>query len=515
MGKVHDILRSGLTALLFTATFLPTIAADSPQKKESRLSARTTKLAGGGEIKLVLDDSTQHIPLAQVSINGSEPLHFMLDTGADLNLILEPWVVEKLKLPPVPSAKPGDWRPMQVKSVVLLAADRKNDIPVPVDAIPVFERSIFEKGFKRKIAGIIGVRFLLDKQLIINPDTKTISLLPSPTTPLPPTTGKKVSLIPSKNDTDGVFLIECDVPGAGKVPFMLDTGANKVHIGADVARKIPLRIDSEPEERITFEGVVSGHSVFFSEISFGSLVEKNILGVTVSSSLDNLLGMSLLKRFVVTVDFPRKEMFLRPVNNYDTVVESYGESGFIIDEKDKKFVVTWISIASPAFKNGVALEDEIIAVNGEKIVPGDGAIVSRLTGGRVGSRVTLRLRRKTGEVFDAEVVYVDPYKSLDTPYPIGFNVKLKPSEDNKTIVYMAVTSVVPQSRAALAGVKDGDIVESINGKAIAGMTVDELVSHKEKIGVGEMVMTVKREGVAKPVRMRIRGGNAKTLRDLL
>lgn len=515
MKQVRAILLSGVTTFLVIVAALPTIAADSSQQKEGRLATRTTKLIRGGEIKLVSDVSTQHLPLVQVSINGSEPLPFVLDTGADFNLILEPWVVEKLKLPPVPNAQPGDWRPMQVKSVVFLSADGKKGIPVPVDAIPVFDKNRLENFVDGKIAGIIGIRFLVDKQLIIDPDTKTISLFPSPAVPLPPEIGKKVSLIPGKIDTAELFFIDCDVPGAGKVPFLLDTGASKVRIGADVARKTPLRIDSEPRKQITFEGAVSSHSVFVPEISLGSLVEKNVVGVTASSSQDNLLGMSLLKRFIVTIDFPRREMFLKPIKNYDGAVEAYGKSGVNIDEKDGKIVVTWISADSPAFKNGVSLNDEILAVNGAKIAPGDRAAIGRLEEGPVGSRVTLQVRRQKGKVFDAEVVYTDPYESLDTPYPIGFDAKIKPSEDNKTVVYMAVTGVVRKSRAELAGMKEGDIVESIGGKTIAGMTVDELVAQKSKAGMGELVMTVKREGVEKPITIRIPGGNAKTLRDLL
>jgi predicted aspartyl protease len=512
MKKVRAILLSGLAAFLVIVPSSSATAA-SPQSKEDRLATGAIKLFPGGEVKLISDE--QHLPLIQVSINGSEPLHFVLDTGANVDLIMEPWVVKKLKLPPVPSAKPGDWQTMQVKSVVLPAIDRKNDIFVPVDAISVFDKNRLENFADGKIAGIIGIRFLLDKQLIINPDTKTISLLPSPTTPLPPATGKKVSLVPDKDDDDERFSIDCDVPGAGKVPFLLDTGANKVQVGARIARKIPLRIDSEPRQQITFEGVVNSHAVFLPEISFGPLVEKNIVGVTASSSQDNLLGMSLLKRFVVTIDFPRREMFLKPIKDYDTVADSYGKSGFTIDEKDKKVVIASVSIASLFFKNGISPDDEILAINGKKIVPGDSTTTGRLKEGRVGSRVTLQLRRKTGEVFDAEIVYVDPYESLDTPYSIGLYTSVGVSEDSKTIIHMFVTGVMPNSRAELAGMKEGDIVESVAGKTIAGLTFDELMAHKAKVGVGELVMTVKREGVEKPITIRIPGGNAKTLRDLL
>lgn len=81
------------------------------------------------------------------------------------------------------------------------------------------------------------------------------------------------------------------------------------------------------------------------------------------------IGGELLKRFTVTFDYSRKEMYLRKNKNFREPFE-HDMSGMEIyrpNEGEKRFFISRIEPGSPAEKAGFRVDDEILSINFESI----------------------------------------------------------------------------------------------------------------------------------------------------
>lgn len=81
---------------------------------------------------------------------------------------------------------------------------------------------------------------------------------------------------------------------------------------------------------------------------------------------DNVIGVGFLSRFVVTFDFPRGIMYLRPGKQFGRP-EGYDVSGLFATMQDDSLEVSSCDFRSPAYKAGLQEQDAIIDVNGQPV----------------------------------------------------------------------------------------------------------------------------------------------------
>jgi hypothetical protein len=87
-------------------------------------------------------------------------------------------------------------------------------------------------------------------------------------------------------------------------------------------------------------------------------------GLTTGSSMDGLIGPDVLKQFLVTFDYSRKQLILEKNANYGKR-DTWDRLGAWLGQQGDHFVVIDVIEGSAAAKGGLKKDDEVLAVNGK------------------------------------------------------------------------------------------------------------------------------------------------------
>jgi hypothetical protein len=88
-------------------------------------------------------------------------------------------------------------------------------------------------------------------------------------------------------------------------------------------------------------------------------------GATTSSAMDGLIGPDVLKQFMVTFDYSRKQMILEKNANYGKR-NTWDRLGAWLGQQGDHFVVIDVIEGSAAAKGGLKKDDEVLAVDGKR-----------------------------------------------------------------------------------------------------------------------------------------------------
>lgn len=125
-----------------------------------------------------------------------------------------------------------------------------------------------------------------------------------------PEVGKAYS-IPYRMTETNHFLVRVRVDGKGPFNFLVDTGAPHLFVGTEAARKIGIVVDPEdyftPIGRLEFEGGASLTGMKARVEDPFQLVSMNALGLP-GASIDGILGFTALARFKIELDPTRDRM---------------------------------------------------------------------------------------------------------------------------------------------------------------------------------------------------------------
>ncbi len=232
------------------------------------------------------------------------------------------------------------------------------------------------------------------------------------------------------------------------------------------------------------------------------------------------------------------QVFSKPFQSYNNLLSSYSEDramlGVTTEKEDKGVVINEVTKESAAEKAGLKKGDIITAIDGKKIEDPDD-LTKAIRDHKPGDKVTVGfIRDKKEQKVTAELtswkgvmVYsgtpnfnlnVDDLK-LDRFFPNGIEVpqargygqlrttfgtprlgiSIQDSEDGKGV---NVLDVDEDGNAAKAGLKEGDVITEIDGKAVNG--VDEMAKamrdNKDKITVK---MKYLRNGKAETVDLKM------------
>jgi len=107
-------------------------------------------------------------------------------------------------------------------------------------------------------------------------------------------------------------------------------------------------------------GMDSTKQVLIDEFSLGVLsLKEQVLDVKASNQ--NLLGMSFLKNYLVTIDWKREQVFLL---QHQEIINDYAESfGIGLIRKGNVMEVSFITEESTAHKKGIQIGDIVLRVN--------------------------------------------------------------------------------------------------------------------------------------------------------
>jgi len=342
----------------------PAPAAGLPTADASR--------AGRTAVAFELVDNRIVIP---VRVNGRGPRRFILDTGADAGVDSD--ALDALGVAAgAPTSIGGVGEQARAASVVTLRDVRVGDIRLAeVRAFASSFAADFEPVFgSYRIDGVIGEPLFARYVVEIDYGRCVVTFID----PRAYTPAAGSSVIPL--DFAGHLpLVRATLDGVDGV-FGLDTGARTAIIlyGPFVDRN-GLRAKYAPEvEAITGWGIggpvrsqVARVRTLTLGTATGDVTVRDLVarlstqraGLMATSSRAGLIGPDVLKQFVTTFDYGRRELILRRSAAYG-VRDTYDRSGMWIAQRGRELVVLDVVANGPAAAAGLSVGDVVLAVDG-------------------------------------------------------------------------------------------------------------------------------------------------------
>jgi PDZ domain-containing protein len=199
-----------------------------------------------------------------------------------------------------------------------------------------------------------------------------------------------------------------------RLNLLVDTGATKCVLFEDAIDTAVRHADRWPTLRGLVAPTLIGTAaarialipVFEVEAARGRLREaavdvglirselSKVLSRVTHETIHGLIGYSFLKRFRVAVDYANHVLWLDPIPNYrDDRPLEYCHVGLQIERQRGAVVVMGVVEGSPAARAGIALGDEVVALDGTRVQGLDLLALTRRMEGEPGRRLTLVIRR--------------------------------------------------------------------------------------------------------------------------
>jgi predicted aspartyl protease len=261
-----------------------------------------------GAIPFKLDGK---LMLVQASINNSEPVTFVVDTGAS-HTVFDPKFAKQLGLEtksaaPTKGTGSGDVAKSYAPAVTMMLNGFKVDVPEP------WVIDLSKAPLPAEAKGLVGAE--LFKTYIVRIDPAKCNL-----TVFDPASYRHLSegaSIPLIVDGDKLFLeATLEVPAGRTVRHKLriDTGSES-SVNDEIARQ------SEEVRTSTLGGGLgqnfASYSGVFSSAKIGPYTIKHFWG---PAGPGPAIGMELLRRFIITFDAPHGRLYLEPTPQLDEPV---------------------------------------------------------------------------------------------------------------------------------------------------------------------------------------------------
>jgi hypothetical protein len=382
MNSKHTAMKRFRKIILLCAVSLSTIFA-----------ARSAAQHQSNPKKFVFTNPTEHkveVPfklvnnliVIPVSINNSDTLPFILDTGVSSTLLLE--------LPPKDSLRLKYGRELIVGGFGGLGAITSvhcyfNDIRVG-GIVGHFQDICLLRDYTNelstrigmKVYGLIGYDLLKDFVVEVNYDKKIMTFYPAKTYVYKKRA--KQHCVPISIDEFKPYIISEITIGNGQkkqVRLLLDSGAGWP-LWIDTYSNDSLKL---PEKTITsvlgnsLAGDLTGYLGMVEQINFGQQEVNGIIACFPDSSLrsthpqcigrNGSIGSEMLRRFNLIIDYRNQKLCLFP-NSASKEAFRYNMSGLDIaalHPEKQEYTIVRIKENSPAAKAGLKQGDVLISVN--------------------------------------------------------------------------------------------------------------------------------------------------------
>ena len=231
----------------------------------------------------------------------------------------------------------------------------------PGDLVVGADLSWLRRAFGIPVDGVLGMDFLREHIVHMDPDKRTLSFLRVvPNNPGVP--------VPIEWDPDlHLPYVEATVAAGVKASFLVDTGCVAFDSGgmqSDGMRELVRRgefraLASGTTQSLTGKtrtGIFRGGLL---EIG-GFRVDRPLLRESNGSSK---LGIGFLRRFAVTLDFPRSKMYLRKGKDFGRA-DTWNASGLGLESKGGHVEASSVAINTPAKRAGIKPGDVVLEING-------------------------------------------------------------------------------------------------------------------------------------------------------
>jgi hypothetical protein len=345
------------------------------------LAARPAALAPGAAHECPFE-ITSNKPFVQVSVNGSGPQWFILDSGCSGGSVIARECAERLKLGRGDEAKQHLGAGAGVAVGVATTPDvtlRIGGDTLRAPLLRVFTLAHVAPFEGRSVDGLLGEDFLRRHVVEIDYAQRKIRFFePSHVVP-----AGAASVVPITLE-NGLAVARGTLTSPGHGPIacrlVIDTG-----VRATVIFYHPFVTDHRllAQQSHLLMGTVGGgaggesigdigrvESLRIGPVSFKqpvAIFSRDTVGVFASRDADGIVGGELLRRCKVTFDYPHKRLLLEP---YATPPDfEYDMSGLFLTahgETFREIVIQSVAAGTPAAEAGLRRGDRIAAIDGQR-----------------------------------------------------------------------------------------------------------------------------------------------------
>jgi predicted aspartyl protease len=304
----------------------------------------------GKEVSSAQFDLINHRPFITVTVNGKEPLRFVVDTGASLSVISDK-AAARLGVKAVASG--GNARAVGGNGVFPIVYGLLDSITIgdaKIDAIPVYIRTIHtapDTPENEKADGYIGLSVLANYAVTLDYQARQMTLDRTPVREEPQQPGRLDAAktpdgskpdalgagnlsagfeIPIRSTSGGLASAETQLPNLSRpLNFIIDTGATTTVISKAAVQRhelAGLKIKGETIRVIGAAGVEDGvETLGLSALTVNGLRKSNSRAVILNLEAVNetsgfeqhgILGGDYLEHFRVAIDLRRFQFKLTP-----------------------------------------------------------------------------------------------------------------------------------------------------------------------------------------------------------
>jgi predicted aspartyl protease len=488
------LVRTVLTVLVCTLAWAPSWSEAPPSSRGITVPFHYDPLLAPGII-------------VQASVNNGKLLPFLVDTGLSIPLLVDAAAARAcdLKL----NGKTAILSPGNLKVAVTDACSLRFPTATGVGRLPsgsTFHLEAARVGDLRlirsyyagpPIMGIIGVPILKPFTVRLDFVAQTITLFAPSQAPLAPQQAIKLAI----KEREDRFFASLPLENDASVDLLLDTGSMSTDLPEETIKRFQ-PIGSAAYSGGGFAGQAASTLYLLSRLPLGTASEPNVEVVTSDNSpYGSVLGMNLLTRFRVMLDFPNRLMTLERAADYARRIHVSGEEDIFLERRDGHYFVKSVSPDSAPEKSGLQKGDCVVEVDGHAIDPFPEKVVKRLVDGFADTTARIRVERGDGQ--KADIHYVRPGRfrpSGSTELRLGLSVGL--TQDNRWIV----SDIAMPSVAQQAGLQTNDEIVEINGLSTQHMSLEQFGVQMRKVKETGVTLQIRRKGEDKLLAFHLRVG---------
>jgi predicted aspartyl protease len=346
---------------------------------------------------------------ARVSIDGGPPRTFLVDTGAGLTAISRE-LADTLgvtlggSMDIVGLGGGVEAHSATLKSVAMGSIVRKD-----VSCL-VLDFGDMRTSMGLEVEGILGFSALNRYAVTFDFAHGALEIVQNAARRVPNPGGARVPL----EMLGGQALVAAKIDGVDAGAFILDTGSWITFVPADVGRKLATEKRVPGVSFVGADGrLLEAEAVRARSLSIGAARvdrpvvlyatsggEKDPIGLTLASGERGVLGANVLRKFRVTLDYPRNELVLEPSERAGADEEGIAQFGLIgpgivLRATADGIAVRNVVVGSPAARAGIKPGDRVLEIDGHPARPGDLFGAQQRLSGAAGTHVSVKLKDRT------------------------------------------------------------------------------------------------------------------------
>lgn len=368
--------------------------------------------------------SSNSLIILPISINGKDPINFLVDTGVRSNILFSKKLGDALGLEYTRrlSIAGADGSTVIMAQVSPINTLDMGSIEGRLQSMLVLEEDFFEleSVIGVPVYGIIGYEFFKFNPVKINYDEGFMEFYQGKSMKWKPPLYREFDLTIEESKAYLNAKINQKAGPKLEAKLLIDTGANHGLLlnqeTSDDIKTPPVFIESQLGQSLG--GVLYGYIGRVNSIKLKGLTMKEVLtsypeknsfsDIILATGRQGSLGSEVLGRTRLILDYPRERVLIRKGENFYAPFE-YDMSGLIVKKipnDENRYYVSEVRLDSPAYKSGILPFDEILKVNKIPIFLWELSEVFKLLRSEEGKEIELEMRRYKNE----ELSEYDDYK---------------------------------------------------------------------------------------------------------